>query len=261
MFGNSLKMAALMSMAMICFSSCYVKINHQNFLSEEGNSGDYARVDTVINVDNFTTLRIDGAPTVTYDRTDGENRVEIEFPKAFRKNLNVEVEDGELSLSAYHKNRFVIISNNFDNSIIMHVYGNQPLEAVYLAGASDFTGMDIESPNFTVQVNGSGDFYSQNLTSGNFSASILGSGDVVVDNLRSTEDIKLSIAGSGDMKLNNLACQNIIGTVSGSGEITLSGKATTADLNIAGSGEIDVTNLKTDNLTTNISGSGDIYTK
>ena len=244
------------------FTSCTEANNLKSSIKAEIDDND-AEDGVVVTQDrkvkNFTSVRIEGSPTVRYVQGN-KFEVKVKGKKELVDKIKTEVKGKSLVVSVKSNISFSFFKNNRKHMPVIYVT-SPDLVGVELAGSGDFISDgpidtdrlvvkmagsgdvdfngNVICDDLKVELNGSGDVEIKDVESISSSLQLIGSGDIKV-NQKKVENTRVQLIGSGDIKVNFDNCRNVESSLAGSGDIMLKGNIS-GKLNKAKAGSGDYT--------------------
>ncbi len=245
------------------FTSCTEANNLKSSIKAEIDDND-AEDGVVVTQDrkvkNFTSVRIEGSPTVRYVQGN-KFEVKVKGKKELVDKIKTEVKGKSLVVSVKGNISFSFFKNNRKHMPVIYVT-SPDLVGVELAGSGDFISDgpidtdrlvvkmagsgdvdfngNVICDDLRVELNGSGDVDLKNVDALTSSLKLIGSGDIDVKQ-KNVERTSIQLIGSGDIKVEFDKCRDVESNIAGSGDVTLKGNITgRIDKSKAGSGDYTI---------------------
>lgn len=242
-----------MAAALLAVSCFHVNPAFSNKRKTVSGSGEV--VSRVMDLKDFTSVRVEGFPDVTLHQSDSF-RVAVRTHEDLFEWLDYKVEDGVLMI------RFTDDARRFQVKEYAVEVSAPVFEIIRVNGSSDISmpdGYDREEGQLTFLVKGSGDVKLGRVRCSQFTTQVEGAGDVQVKSLVA-RCMSVGVKGSGDVDARELDVDGPVDVhIVGAGDVRLSGHAASCFVKIKGAGDADVRHLQVDGeFTSETSGAGTI---
>ena len=219
--------------------------------------GNGVPVETVIDVEEFSSVSLPSMVDVDYTLSSGERSLVFTCDENLLEYYNIRVEDGVLVAGVEPG---VMLSTRVKTVLVVKA---PVLEGVKVSGSGDCEvhGAVAADGGFFAKSSGSGDVsVSGPVSCAEFSAVTTGSGDVSVGSVSCGSSALVRSSGSGDIEVDGLVASSAEIRTSGSGDIEVDGlTAETITAHSSGSGDIDLECRDAGVIDASTTGSGDIY--
>lgn len=221
--------------------------------------GNGVKAQTVLDLEEFSSLVLRGSYKVIYTQTPGAQSVTLTCDENLIEYCDIRVEDGTLiagtkrGVNIVHKTRPVLtvnspvlcgvrISGSGSCKIDGPVVAEDDFRMSVSGSGSIRVNGEMECKAFAARISGSGSVGIEELTARSGEFHISGSGSVAVDSL-TADTVKARTSGSGSIRLDCKDAGDIDASTSGSGSVIISGNARSIDSRTSGSGRVNYKGL------------------